>query len=169
MRAPAQTPAALDPAAALAATGPAVWALCRRLDPEPEDAYQEVQEKVLRALPAFDPAGPATLRTWAVSIAHRHLVDRSRRRKVRGDVLAFEDTAAGGLDAERALVAAQDRRRVDAALADLPEAMRRVVVAHHLGGAGLEAVADAEGVAVGTIKSRLHRARARLLDLLGDR
>ena len=46
---------------------------------------------------------------------------------------------------------------------------RRVVVLHHLNEVSLDAIAQEEGVALGTVKSRLHRARARLLELLGDR
>ena len=57
--------------------------------------------------------------------------------------------------------------RLEAALARLPVDMRTVIVMHHLNGVPLEDIAAAEGVAVGTVKSRLHRGRARLLELLG--
>ena len=152
-------------AAVVADHGPAVWSLCRRLCPEPEDAYQEIWEKVLGALPRFDPAGSASLRTWILTIAHRHLVDRHRRRQVRGVVVQLPDLAVAPV-AEARLDRAQRTELLIAALDRLPEAQRRVVVLHHLHGQSLEAIANAEGVAVGTVKSRLHRGRARLAEIL---
>jgi RNA polymerase sigma-70 factor (ECF subfamily) len=135
-----------------------VWALCWRLDRAPEDAYQEIWEKVLRALPGFDPHGPAALSTWITRIAHHHLVDRHRVRRRRPDA---ED------DPDR-LPAPPAARYADleAAIATLPEAHRRVVVLHHLHEVPLEDIARTEGVPLGTIKSRLHRARNRLAEIL---
>src|SRR5690606_22014330 len=77
-----RAPAPIDRADLVAAHGPAVYALCRRLTPDPDDCYQEIWEKVFRALPRFDPGGAASVRTWILTIAHRHLVDRHRRRLV---------------------------------------------------------------------------------------
>lgn len=148
--------------------GPLVWSLCRRLAPDPEDCYQEVWEKVIRALPTFDPRGTATLSTWIATITHRHLVDRYRRRVVRGEVLPLGDLPSasdpeGGLDEKRRVA------RLDSALQRLPADQRRVIVMHHLEDLPLEQIAADEDVAVGTVKSRLHRGRARLLELLGGR
>ncbi|MDP2306936.1 MAG: sigma-70 family RNA polymerase sigma factor [Pseudomonadota bacterium] len=149
-----------DPGLTVERWGPLVWALCHRLDPQPEDAWQEVWEKVLRALPAFDPAGPAALSTWITRITHHHLVDRYRQRRRRG---APEDDDVDALPAPAAPESPVD---LEAALATLPEAWRRVIVLHHLHEVPLEAIAATEGVAVGTIKSRLHRARNRLSEIL---
>lgn len=145
--------------------GPLVWGLCRRLCPEPEDAYQEIWEKVFTAVHRFDPEGPATLRTWIVTIAHRHLVDRHRRRRVRGEVVELREIPVV-VDEDR-LDAQRRTARLEAALQRLPEGHRRIVVLHHLEGLTLDQIAKDEDVAVGTVKSRLHRARARLLELLG--
>lgn len=140
---------------------PVVWSMCRQLDPDPEDACQEIWEKVLRALPRFDPAGPASVKTWVARITHRHLIDRHRRRKVRGI----------SVDAEEELYTTVAPRpelgRLEGALTQLPDVQRRVVILHHVHGFALEDIADEEGVPVGTIKSRLHRARARLMEILG--
>ena len=57
--------------------------LGRKFYQDPDDAYQEVWEKVFRALPRFKPGKRARLSTWIGTITHRHLVDRHRRRQVR--------------------------------------------------------------------------------------
>ena len=163
---PALRLAAPAPERVVADYGGLVWALCRRLDPEPEDAWQEAWEKLLRALPDFDPAGSATLRTWLCTVVHRHLVDRHRRRRVRGDVAEAEDVLDPGPSAPVRLAAAQDQAALEAALARLPEPWRRVVVLHHLYELPLDHIAAEEGVPVGTVKSRLHRGRAALLEAL---
>ena len=149
------------------AHGPTVWAICRRLDREPEDAYQEVWEKVLRGLDRFDPWGRASVRTWIATVAHRHLVDRHRRRTVRGTVVPLDRQVSEIPGGDVALDRKRGVDRLEAALVQLPEAQRRVVVMHHVQGVPLEDVASVEEVALGTVKSRLHRGRARLAQLLG--
>jgi RNA polymerase sigma-70 factor (ECF subfamily) len=148
-----------DADATLARWGPLVWALCWRLDSAPEDANQEIWEKVLRALPGFDPGGSAALSTWITRIAHHHLVDRHRARRRR------PEPAEDDVDT---LPAAPARSYADleAAIATLPEAHRRVIVLHHLHEVPLEDIAAEEGLPLGTVKSRLHRARNRLAELL---
>ncbi len=170
---PVQTRAMLPrppPSAAdlLARHGPLVWSLCRRLDPEPEDAYQEVWEKLLRNVGRFDPEGRASLRTWLATVTHRHLIDRHRRRRVRGgEVVPIEGLPAAAGHGEGELDRARGVRDLERAVAALPEPHRRVVVLHHVHELPLDEIAASEGVAVGTIKSRLHRARARLARILG--
>lgn len=161
---PAPPPAAED---LVAQHGPLVWSLCRRLDPEPEDAYQEVWEKLLRNVGRFDPSGRASLRTWLATVSHRHLVDRHRRRTVRGDVVPIDGLASPVEGGEGALQRVRGVRQLEAAVSTLPESQRRVVVMHHVHEVSLIDIAASEGVAVGTVKSRLHRARARLAQVLG--
>lgn len=149
--------------------GPLVWGICRRLCPDPEEAYQEIWEKVLRALPGFDPEGAASLSTWVATIAHRALIDRHRRWLVRGEVLPLPDLRATDPSPEERLDARRQAAALERALAALPEPWRRIVVLHHINGVDLETLAAQEGVALGTIKSRLHRGRAALAASLGER
>ena len=139
---------------------PLVWSICRRMDPDPEDACQEIWEKVLRALPTFDTTGSASASTWVATISHRHLVDRHRRRTVRGIAVSPDDLPTRAHQRP-------ELARLESALQSLPENHRRVVLLHHVHGVALEDIAAEEGVPVGTIKSRLHRARARLVEDLG--
>jgi len=156
--------AGLDPERIVAEHGPSVWALCRRLDPHPDDAYQDVWAHVLPRLDRFDPARGG-LRAWLMSVAHRRLVDRHRRRRVRR-VEALPEVADPAPPPDELASRAQRVRRLEVALQGLPPAQRRVVVAHHVHGRPLDRIAADEGVALGTVKSRLHRGRARLLRLL---
>ena len=146
--------------------GPMVWGLCRRLSRDPEDAYQEIWEKVLRNLDRFDPSRGSPLRAWIATIAHRHLVDLHRRRAVRGEVVPLDAAPGRSPRQERTLSLKQRIEHLELALQRLPLAQRRVVVFHHLEGRSLEAIAQTEGIAVGTVKSRLHRARGRLAELM---
>lgn len=176
---PASAPAPLDAALAgdpdaraalLEAHGPRVWALCRRLDPEPEDAYQDVWLSVCSELHRFVPDDSrGSLGAWIQTIAARRLIDRHRRRQVRPLFLAgpLPELAAPDADPTAGAEGALSRARLEQALAALPEAQRRLVVLHHVHDEGVDALSALEGVPVGTIKSRLSRARAALLRLLG--
>jgi RNA polymerase sigma-70 factor (ECF subfamily) len=145
-----------------------VWSLCTRLAPgEAEDAYQQIWEKVLRALPGFDPDGSASLDTWIGTIARRTLIDRHRRRRTRGEIVELDRLRSAGKGPESLVVARERVVLLERALQRLPGDQRRVVVLHHLQGVPLATLAHEEGVALGTIKSRLHRGRARLASILG--
>jgi RNA polymerase sigma-70 factor (ECF subfamily) len=147
--------------------GPRIYAMCARLDPDPDEGYQEIWERVLGALARFDPSGPASIGAWIATIARHHLVDRHRRRGVRGEVVPIDRLPAIEPAADERIAVRQRNARVEAALKRLPEAHRRVLVLHHVHGVPLETLASEENVAVGTIKSRLHRGRTRLAELLG--
>ncbi len=153
--------------AVVGAHGPRVWGLCRRLAAEPEDAYQEIWEKVHRSLSRYD-ATRGALAPWVIAIAHRHLVDRHRRRSVRGEVLPLPELADPAPSVVDALHGHARAAALEAAIAQLPADQRRVVVLHHLHDRAVDEIAATEGVAVGTVKSRLHRGRARLVQLLGE-
>lgn len=148
------------------ALGPRVLMLCRRLSPSADDSFQAVWERVFRSLHRFDPAGPASLATWVSTLAHRHLVDERRHRGRIGVTVELREVPGRGPSVEEELVSAERRAALEMAMADLPDPMRRLIVAHHLGGVALASIAEDEGLPVGTVKSRLHAARARMLDAL---
>jgi RNA polymerase sigma-70 factor, ECF subfamily len=148
--------------------GPMVYGLCRALDPQPDDAYQEIWERALRGLPRFDPGGSAAWSTWLYAVAQHHLTDRYRQRRTQsGNQNLADDAVAGDPSALERLEATEGVARLRAALAVLPEAQRRAVILYHLDEVPLAEVALREGVPIGTVKSRLHLGRGRLLALLG--
>jgi RNA polymerase sigma-70 factor (ECF subfamily) len=135
---------------------------------DPDDLTQELLSRLLTALPRFDPAGPARLTTWVFTVAQRWLIDERRRRHL--TLVELEDGVAvpdsrplpeQRLEEHRLAVALED------AVGRLPETQRRVFLLAQVHEQPLEAVAEAEGVPLGTVKSRLHRARAQLVLWLG--
>lgn len=142
-----------------------VYAMCARLADDPDDAAQEIWEKVARAAARFDAEKSTPARAWIATIARRHLIDRYRRRQVRGTAVS-PDSLVDAEDPEGLLTLKTRRQRLEHALRRLPPDQRHVVVMHHIHGVDLATLATEEQVALGTIKSRLHRGRARLAALL---
>jgi len=157
---------AIDFAGLVRAHGDLVYGMCRRLAVDPDDCYQEIWLKVMRALPSFDPDGPAPARGFVATIARRHLVDQHRRQTARDRAARAAVNESPAVDPAERIDAAIDRHRLEGALGELPPEQRHVVVQHHVHGASLEELAAEQGVALGTIKSRLHRGRARLAERL---
>lgn len=125
-----------------------------------EDLAQETFLRVFTALPRFVAPGPARLSTWILTIATRLALDELRRRPL--VTAALDDKLAGpgrtdeGAD-RRALRAALQR-----AVADLSPDQRAVVLLREVHGLDYDEIARALDIDLGTVKSRLHRARAAL-------
>lgn len=137
----------------------------------PRDAEaltQSVLERVLVALPKFEVNGPASLTTWVLTVAHHFLVDGLRK----SQPVLVPVSHAAGVEDERAdpmtsVWRSQVRTALEVAIGQLPDDQRRVFVLVHLHEHPLEAVAAAENIPLGTVKSRLFRAKARLAHALG--
>ena len=142
----------------LAQHGDRLFGLCARLDPDPGDAYGAVCERLWRQIARFD-RRRGTLAAWSTTVAHRVLVDRHRRRRT---VVPLSGQECANDSVERTVQSRRRKDRLEVALAELPPDQRRVVVLHHLEGHTLHDIAQVEGVALGTVKSRLHRGRASL-------
>ena len=142
-------------------TQPEVWRLCARLGRR-ADADDLTQEVYLRALPALARfRGDSSARTWLLQIA-RHVcadhVRRSTRRRLLLDRLAPQ---AGGSGVEPDRTGEID---LDDAIARLDPDRRAAFVLTQLTGLSYAETAEVCGVPVGTIRSRVARARADLLD-----
>jgi RNA polymerase sigma-70 factor (ECF subfamily) len=130
------------------------------------DLAQEAFVRVLRSLARFEVTGPARLSTWILTIATRVVLDELRRPRLVEEPIAqasdVTDARAERMDDRVALRAALSR-----ALADLDPAQQAIVLLRDGHGLEYEEIAEALGVKVGTVKSRLARARAALRDALG--
>jgi RNA polymerase sigma-70 factor (ECF subfamily) len=125
-----------------------------------EDLVQETFVRVLRALPGFDPAGPASLSTWMLTIAARLAMNELRR----PEAAALVDEPAGS-GADRADLGAERRQlaeAIGAGIAALPDGQRAVLVLREYHDLDYTEIAAALELDLGTVKSRLARARAAL-------
>lgn len=137
-------------------------AIGRILGPGPgqthvEDLAQEAFLKALRALPRFDPAGPAKVSTWLLTIATRVALSHLRRRRIETEPL--HDVDGPAIHPHEAIDA---RQRILQAAATLTPEQRAVFVLRDVHGLTETEVADALELDVSAAKSRLHRARARM-------
>jgi RNA polymerase sigma-70 factor (ECF subfamily) len=127
-----------------------------------EDLAQETFLRALRALPKFDVAGPARVSTWLLTIATRRALSELARRSMDTEELPLDAPARRSDDPERV----HTRRALQQAIADLTPEQRAVFVLRDAHGLTEAEVAQALELDPAAVKSRLHRARARLRKLL---
>src|SRR5579863_2620306 len=145
------------------------------------DLTQEVFVKVFRGIRGFQ--GESSLRTWIYRIALREASNQRRwwaRHKQHEIPIEQEMTEGDGANPVRlkemlvdpsespfdAAVHEENRARVEAALAKVPEPFRTTLILRDIEGFIYEEVAEMQGVNLGTVKSRLVRGRAWLKGLL---
>lgn len=140
------------------------------------DALDAVQNAFIKAFTHLDRfRGTSSFKTWLLRIASNASLDLGRRRKregwnepgVRSVSQGDETDDQPAPDAE--LERADLRRTIEAALARLPEAQRTTFVLHVDGELSYREVAEALGISMGTVMSRLYYARQKLKTLLSDR
>jgi RNA polymerase sigma-70 factor (ECF subfamily) len=148
-----------------------LYSLAWRMVGNPSDAEDLLQEIFLSAHRKLDTVrGDAALGTWLYRLGMNQILDYLRSRAARAGQLT------DGID-DASLLADASSRRIDAsaiarvdlerAIAQLPEGSRAAFVLHDVEGLEHREVADVLGVAEGTSKSQVHKARLRLRALLG--
>jgi len=126
------------------------------------DAVQQTFVKAWNARTDFDPARP--LAPWLYAIARRTAIDIVRRERRRQHSVSVEaDLAVLPTD----LSDVWERYQVRAALDALPTEEREVMRLHYFEARTHSEIADLLDIPLGTVKSRSHRAHARLADSLG--
>ena len=143
---------------------PRVFAVVRRIAGDDESAQDYAQEawiRAVRALPTF--RGDARFSTWlhriAVNSALQALRKSETRRKREAPFPAEVPVGPRGGDTLL-------QRRLERALDALPDGMRQVLILHDVEGYTHDEIGDALGVAAGTSKSQLFKARAKMRELL---
>jgi RNA polymerase sigma-70 factor (ECF subfamily) len=132
-----------------------------------EDLVQDAFLRVLEALPRFSPDGPARLSTWILGITARAVIDELRRRRPAAGLVA-PDQLPGG---ERPDLRSEQRgvgRAIERAVASLSPEVRAAFVLRAYHDLDYGEIAQTLEVGVGTVKSRLWRARAALQQHLHD-
>ncbi len=148
----------------------AAYNLARFLMRNDQDAEDVVQEAALRAFRFFDSFRGENSRAWFLSIVRNTAFTALKRNRMDEETVVFDEELHGGrippLDAGIALDLAQDRQTVRAAIEQLPAEFREAITLRELEGMSYKEIADIAGVPIGTIMSRLARARRQLQVLL---
>ena len=144
-----------------------IHGVCRRIVAHPEDALDATQEAMIaiaRGIHRFD--GRSAFTTWCYRVATNAALDelrRKQRRPLPSDPASTPEPVAGGPSTEDQVGARLD---VDAALRELPEDFRVAVVLRDLCDLDYAEIADVLDVPPGTVRSRISRGRALLVERL---
>jgi len=137
-----------------------------------EDLVQETFVKVFRALDRYDVERPFS--AWIFTIASRLAIDHLRRRRVQTVSLSVSDSGSGeertmdvedtGLKPDEITSNREEESATEQLIDGLPEHYRIVVLLRHQQDLSYEEIAEALNLPLGTVKARIHRARALLKD-----
>jgi RNA polymerase sigma-70 factor, ECF subfamily len=147
------------------------YALARWLTRNDADAADVVQEACLRAFRYFDSYREGDAKSWLLKIVRRTCYDWLQRNRPAELVELEPEAAADGpphaapsaiVDADALLQSRSDLRRLDRLIETLPPPLREAIVLRELHELDYRQIAEVTGVPIGTVMSRLHRARAAL-------
>ena len=146
-----------------------VFAVCLRIMGDREkalDATQDTFLTVFRKAGQFQ--GKSQVGTWIYRIAVNTCYDHHRRQKRRPSETLPDHVDPADPSAQDAVESAGLRPEIETALAELPPEFRSAVVLADLEGLSMPETAEALGVPVGTVKSRVFRGRRMLAKQLGN-
>jgi RNA polymerase sigma-70 factor, ECF subfamily len=147
------------------------YTLARYLLRDEHDAQDVVQDAVLRALRHFDGYRQGDARAWLLAIVRNCcLTWHTRHRTDRLSVPYTDETAATVRDpreTDALAIQRSERAAIERAVAALPTEFREVIVLREIEELSYREISDVVGVPIGTVMSRLARARQRLATALG--
>jgi RNA polymerase sigma-70 factor (ECF subfamily) len=144
----------------------AAYNLARWLTRDVHDAEDLVQAAYLRALKSFSGFHGSNARAWLLTIVRNACYTWLEQKRARGHSAAFNEELHGAdsdaTDPETHLLREEDRQSVRRAVEELPLELREAVVLRELEGLSYKEIAAVAGIPLGTVMSRLSRARERL-------
>lgn len=148
-----------------------LYTVAYRLTGNHEDAQDLVQDVLIRVERGLATYRPGSLEGWLSRITTNAFLDRVRAHKRRPVVALPDDperVLPAAVSADEALAQAQLPDDVQGALLALPEDYRAAVVLCDVVGFSYQDIAEALELPVGTVRSRIHRGRRRLREVLVD-
>jgi RNA polymerase sigma-70 factor (ECF subfamily) len=150
----------------------AAYNLARWLTGNERDAEDVTQEASLRAFKFFSTYRGGDARSWLLTIVRRTAWTWLRRNRQHEEAVEFDEELHGGEDEsanpEMSLARAGDVETVRRGLESLPALFREALVLRELEDCSYKEIADIAGVPVGTVMSRLARARRLLQTALSN-
>ena len=148
----------------------AAYNLARFIMRNEQDAEDVVQEAAIRAFRFFDNFRGENARAWFLKIVRNTSFTLLKKNRPDEMNVVFDEESHGAttpsLDPGIALDRAQDRQTVRAAIEQLPPEFREAITLRELEGLSYKEIADIAGVPIGTVMSRLARARRQLQTIL---
>jgi RNA polymerase sigma-70 factor (ECF subfamily) len=156
-----------------------VYDFCVRMLADREEASDLAQEIFVSIHANLDKfRRDAKLSTWIFRIARNHCINRLKylRRRGRGHVeevgsvpeATLAEAAPAARKPDELIDAQREQELIQKAIARLDEAQRSLVVLRDIEGLSYEEIAEVTDLPMGTVKSRIHRARERLAELVAD-
>jgi RNA polymerase sigma-70 factor (ECF subfamily) len=150
-----------------------LYALVARMVPDRDQAADAVQEAFLSAYRNMHRFRGGSVRSWLSRIAINAAMDQQRLRKRRPaqpypelEDESWQPPAGPETDPERTTLHGERGRVLAAALAAITPDQRHAIVLYDVEGYDYAEIAELTGVSLGTVKSRIHRGRLALRDLL---
>lgn len=151
-----------------------LWRVCYHYTHHQEDAADCLQEAMLKAWRAIGSyRGECALSSWLYRIASTVCLDFLRRQKRLPPTESADELAEDGFapvdtspTPDEALLKAESAQDIRDAIDSLPADMRTVIILYALQGLGYEEIAEVMKTSVGTVKSRLNRARQKIAKFL---
>ena len=154
----------------------ALFALVVRMVPDRDQAADAVQEAFFSAFRNLAAFRGGSVKSWLNRICVNAAMDTQRARKRRPvqpypelDDESWQPKAGEDVDPERIAVHAERSRVLAAAMAHITDDQRAAIVLYDVEGYDYAEIAEMTGVSLGTVKSRIHRGRLSLRDILADR
>ena len=144
-----------------------LWRYARTLLPGDEAANEAIQNvwlRILRGLPAL--RAPELFPAWAYRIAYRAAMDQLRMKYADAVKESIDEDVDGGWDTEMELERKLEAEKLHTALAELPLLERNVLSLFYLEELSLVEISTVIDAPIGTVKSRLFRARRLLREVM---
>jgi len=146
----------------------AAYNLARWLSRSQADADDIVQDAMLRAFRAFDGFRGGDAKAWLLTIVRNCWRSAGTATKRRGHTSLDDQNLIADDNPEGSAIQAGTRRRLDVLVAGLPEEFREVLILREMEDLSYREIAEITGAPIGTVMSRLARARAILRETAKD-